>query len=161
MEVINMYRYPPRSNEIYHYGIQGRSGRYPWGSGQRPYQRLESKQARMENRLKKTFVKTDKRTANLQTKVNRAFNKANMQRNSIFPSVRRRSESTFDEAYRLDEKRQRLEYRASKKYERTLKKLEKFDLEMDSDLKKAGLDYYNKVIANSDSQYKAALMKRI
>lgn len=108
----------------------------------------------MENRLKKTFIKTDTRTANLQTKANRAFNKANIQRNSIFPSARRRSESTFDKGYRL-------EYRASKKYERTLKKLEKFDLEMDSDLKKAGLDYYNKVIANSDSQYKAALMKRI
>lgn len=29
------------ANELYHYGVQGRSGRYPWGSGARPRQRLE------------------------------------------------------------------------------------------------------------------------
>lgn len=28
-------------NEFYHYGVRGKSGRYPWGSGGRPYQRLE------------------------------------------------------------------------------------------------------------------------
>lgn len=37
-----MYAYPPRSNEIYHYGIKRRSGRYPWGSGERPYQGMSS-----------------------------------------------------------------------------------------------------------------------
>lgn len=26
-------------NELYHFGIKRRSGRYPWGSGERPYQR--------------------------------------------------------------------------------------------------------------------------
>lgn len=34
-----MYAYPKRPDEIYHYGIKRRSGRYPWGSGKRPYQR--------------------------------------------------------------------------------------------------------------------------
>lgn len=34
-----MYRY--YGTELYHYGVQGRSGRYKWGSGGRPYQRLE------------------------------------------------------------------------------------------------------------------------
>ena len=29
-----------RDDELYHIGILGRSGRYKWGSGQRPYQRL-------------------------------------------------------------------------------------------------------------------------
>lgn len=33
-----MYTYPIKPNEIYHYGIKRRSGRYPWGSGDRPYQ---------------------------------------------------------------------------------------------------------------------------
>ncbi len=28
-------------NELYHFGTKGHSGRYPWGSGGRPYQRLE------------------------------------------------------------------------------------------------------------------------
>lgn len=38
-----MYKYPTRSNEIYHYGIKRRSGRYPYGSGKRPYQDREKK----------------------------------------------------------------------------------------------------------------------
>lgn len=28
-------------NELYHFGIKRRSGRYPWGSGDRPYQSEE------------------------------------------------------------------------------------------------------------------------
>lgn len=31
------------SEEIYHFGIKRRSGRYPWGSGERPYQSIEKK----------------------------------------------------------------------------------------------------------------------
>lgn len=38
-----MYVYPLKPNEIYHYGMPQRSGRYAWGSGDRPYQRLEKK----------------------------------------------------------------------------------------------------------------------
>lgn len=33
-----MYVYPVKPDEIYHYGMPRRSGRYPWGSGDRPYQ---------------------------------------------------------------------------------------------------------------------------
>ncbi len=29
------------TQDIYHFGVKGKSGRYPWGSGGRPYQRLE------------------------------------------------------------------------------------------------------------------------
>lgn len=29
------------TNELYHYGMPRRSGRYPWGSGKRPYQNME------------------------------------------------------------------------------------------------------------------------
>lgn len=31
------------TKELYHYGMPRRSGRYPWGSGQRPYQDDEGK----------------------------------------------------------------------------------------------------------------------
>lgn len=33
-------------NELYHYGIKRRSGRYPWGSGARPHQSLETPKRR-------------------------------------------------------------------------------------------------------------------
>lgn len=35
-------------NAIAHYGVKRRSGRYPWGSGERPYQRSEDFLARVE-----------------------------------------------------------------------------------------------------------------
>lgn len=41
--------------ELYHYGMPERSGRYPWGSGERPYQR---------DSLKKNFGKTFERVNN-------------------------------------------------------------------------------------------------
>lgn len=37
-----MYSLPIRPNELYHYGMPRRSGRYPWGSGDRPYQSVNS-----------------------------------------------------------------------------------------------------------------------
>lgn len=37
----SFYSYPVRPDDILHYGVRGKSGRYPWGSGGRPYQRLE------------------------------------------------------------------------------------------------------------------------
>lgn len=33
-----MYIYPIKPDEIFHYGMPRRSGRYPWGSGERPFQ---------------------------------------------------------------------------------------------------------------------------
>lgn len=51
--------------ELYHYGMPERSGRYAWGSGDRPYQRLEGKAQRMEKRLRKKFEKADKKADKL------------------------------------------------------------------------------------------------
>lgn len=156
-----MYEYYPRPDEIYHFGVQGRSGRYPWGSGDRPYQRLEGKRSSMERKLGRSFSKANKRTSRLQTKANRQFNKANIQRNSILPSARKRSAATFEKGYKIEERKQRIEYRTSKRYERYLKKFEKLDIKMSDELTAQGLDYYNRVLANTDSQYKAALLKRV
>ena len=33
------YQDKPSLDELFHYGIKRRSGRYPWGSGDDPYQR--------------------------------------------------------------------------------------------------------------------------
>lgn len=40
-----MYVQPEKPDEIFHYGVKRRSGRYPWGSGERPYQGEEFKVA--------------------------------------------------------------------------------------------------------------------
>lgn len=44
-----MYSSPIKPNELYHYGIKRRSGRYPWGSGDRPYQSLENTMTKSKN----------------------------------------------------------------------------------------------------------------
>lgn len=63
-----MYQYPIRPSEIYHYGIKGRSGRYPYGSGSRPYQdREEAKRQknisvgrdRLNNRIRRANALAD------------------------------------------------------------------------------------------------------
>lgn len=56
--------------ELYHYGTQGKSGRYKWGTGDRPYQRLETAKAKkykkslpkrlLEKRAEKKAVKAKK-----------------------------------------------------------------------------------------------------
>lgn len=57
-------------NELYHYGMPERSGRYPWGSGDRPYQRLkktikklnktEYKRQQLVQKPRSVFTETDK-----------------------------------------------------------------------------------------------------
>lgn len=41
-------------NDLFHYGTKGRSGRYKWGTGDRPYQRLETAKPK---RYKKSLPK--------------------------------------------------------------------------------------------------------
>lgn len=53
-----MYKYPTQPNEIYHYGIKRRSGRYPYGSGDRPYQHQGTKKLTSSEQISKdTFDK--------------------------------------------------------------------------------------------------------
>lgn len=115
----------------------------------------------MENRLKKKLNKANSKTASLQEAANKQFNKANQQRNSMWQFRRNKADSSFEKGYQLQEKRERVEYKMSKQYERYLNKFLDLDLTMDSDLRAQGLDYYNRVLANTDTQYKAALMKRV
>lgn len=47
------YVLPPTPNDIYHYGIKRKSGRYPWGSGERPYQSVNGGKDDRTNKTKK------------------------------------------------------------------------------------------------------------
>lgn len=49
-------------DELYHYGIKRRSGRYPWGSGERPHQSEKPKgyaEVEQKNPLMKKKIKPD------------------------------------------------------------------------------------------------------
>lgn len=55
----SFYVYPPTPNEIYHYGVKRRSGRYPYGSGERPYQGEDVKRLREQQRLAERSSKSE------------------------------------------------------------------------------------------------------
>lgn len=53
------YQEKPALDELMHYGVKRRSGRYPWGSGKDPYQHSEDFLARIEELRKSGFDFTD------------------------------------------------------------------------------------------------------
>lgn len=64
-------------NELYHYGIKRRSGRYPYGSGDRPYQELKRSkkiEARKTKRIEKKLRK-DKNPEETNEAIKRVFEK--------------------------------------------------------------------------------------
>lgn len=50
---------PPLTDELMHYGMPRRSGRYPWGSGEEPYQHSRDFIGRVEEMRKANFTYTD------------------------------------------------------------------------------------------------------
>ena len=50
---------PPLNDELIHYGMPRRSGRYPWGSGEEPYQHSRDFLGRVEEMRKAGFTYTD------------------------------------------------------------------------------------------------------
>lgn len=53
------YQDKPSLDELYHYGMPRRSGRYPWGSGEDPYQRTGDFLSRVDQLRKENFTFTD------------------------------------------------------------------------------------------------------
>lgn len=62
------------ANELYHYGIPRRSGRYPYGSGERPYQDKERRRGFIIGRVKERKAK--KQANELQKKRIEAIKRA-------------------------------------------------------------------------------------
>lgn len=50
---------PPPGNYLMHYGVKRRSGRYPWGSGENPYQHSGDWLSRVQELRKEGFTYTD------------------------------------------------------------------------------------------------------
>lgn len=154
------YIRPIKPDEIFHYGMPERSGRYAWGSGDRPYQRLEGKASRMEKRLKRRFEKADKRTSSAQKVANKKYEQAIRKSNSFF-ATKRSQQRAFDKATAAQRKVNREEYNMSKYYQKYQRTFDKLDIKMDIALKKKGLDYYNRVVNNSKLTYQAALSRKV
>lgn len=72
-----------RADELYHYGTKERSGRYAWGSGDRPYQRLEGKNGGVFRRKRKDTESireiNKKATAKIKGKTDEEYEKERTQ----------------------------------------------------------------------------------
>lgn len=55
------------SNYLVHYGTPRHSGRYPYGSGERPFQRLEGSKGRLGKSIKKRFLTKGKNLFRVET----------------------------------------------------------------------------------------------
>ena len=55
------------SNYLVHYGTPRHSGRYPYGSGERPFQRLEGSKGRLGKSIKKRFLTKGKKLFRVET----------------------------------------------------------------------------------------------
>lgn len=164
----NYYYGIPDGYSIYQTGVKERSGRYPWGSGDRPYQRLEKRKARIERRtaritkgITRKLDRADDRTKDLQKSINKKFAESARKQNSRFAFIRKSGERAFNVGYKTQEKRERIEYRTSKSFERYTRRIERMDQTMDSVLKSRGVDYYNRVTTNNNARFTAAMARKL
>lgn len=164
----NYYYGIPDGYSIYQTGVRERSGRYPWGSGDRPYQRLEKRKARIDRRteritksITRKLDRADDRTKGLQKSINKRFAESTRKQNSRFAFVRKSGEKAFNKGYKAQEERERIEYRMSKSFERYTRRIERMDKTMDSALRARGVDYFNRVTANNNAKFALAMARKL
>lgn len=129
--------YIKTSNELYHYGMPRRSGRYPYGSGDRPYQHgsvrkksgndlsdIETKDLKAYNNRRKAeeeyrrWQKKDQNKeegvdkleniSNISNNVNNAFNNTSQRINDAFREEHRKQKSSIDLSNMSDDELRRI-----------------------------------------------------
>lgn len=158
-----MYNY--NYQELFHYGMPKRSGRYPWGSGNRPFQSEESKLARnssraerIEKRTKKKFSRLENRIEKRQKKADKEFNKAEKKSVSYF-ATKRGIDRAMNDAIIAQRRVHNLEYKGGQYYKKQKAKLDKMNMSMNSDLQKKGEQYLANISENTKSIYNMTLYK--
>lgn len=146
-----MYYVYSLPNELYHYGIPRKSGRYPWGSGDRPYQSLEvnpglKKMARASKKIQRISRKVEARRARnnkLYAKVEKLSRSSKEEKQEI-------AKEKLSKANDRQKKINALENRGKNYYLKMQRKLEKYDLEFDPEIAALG----DKFIENMDLNYR-------
>lgn len=155
----NFYIYPLKPDEIYHFGVSKRngakvgSGRYPLGSGDRPYQDLKAeKKRKWENKMTKKLDRLDQKKSNAQSVANKKYQKAVNKENSFF-STKKGINKAYAKADNAQRVVNRLDYKENKYYNKYVKKFERNDITMSAALRKRGMQYYENVVNNSKATY--------
>lgn len=154
------------SNELYHFGIPRRSGRYPWGSGDRPFQSSGgkasiSKEERKNQRAAKGYAKSTRKLEKIDVKrqkkqeqANKSYSKAEKKTYGTFTSKK-----SADKAYAKAESQQYKANRLAKKGENWYKKMQKkysnTSIQIDPKTKALG-EQYIAMVANNTRMYYAS-----
>lgn len=136
------------SFELEHSGVKGRSGRYPWGSGDRPYQRLEGSRkspiGRMKaNKAKKQAKAAEQREKYLEENKDRVLRSGTAKEVSEYAG--RLTVSELNQVYQrlnLEANIKNLSERDKMKYSSKLTNLAK-KIDKGSEYISSGIKYYN------------------
>lgn len=158
--------------DIVHFGIKRRSGRYPWGSGERPYQsegggssgssdgigsairkrRIASGEVKL-TKLKKKYEKQSAAAA-------KSYAKAEKKSYGFFANQDRAKEYMI-RASNAKYKANKTAYKAKKIYQRIMRQAEKEGLTLSKDSAKIGQMFLDAIARNSDIMYSLDLNKLI
>lgn len=150
------------NEELYHFGIPRRSGRYPWGSGDRPFQSSggkSSKTERKKQRVAKGYAKSTRKLEKIDAKRQRQQEKANKSYTKAEKKYYSKlsSQKSTDKAYSRAESQQYKANRLAKKgedwYKKMKKKYSNQGINIDPKTKALGEKYIELVAANTKMYY--------
>lgn len=151
--------------DIVHFGIKRRSGRYPWGSGKRPFQDQEGSSSKRfsedfvtsfrrkritagTKKIEKLKKKYDKQSA----KVAKKYHKAEKKTYGLFATPRSATRA-MDEARRAKYKSNKTANRIRRIYERMTKRAEKSGLKISKETTAIGKTFIDMIMAENSNMY--------
>lgn len=154
------------SDYLIHYGTPRKSGRYPFGSGKRPFQSLSSavrkrmtpsaRGTRINRRASKKLSKIEENRESGQKEADKYFDKAARKSTSFFSS-QRGVDRAINRAANAQKSVNRLEYKGQRYYKKIQKKLSKLDQPIDPKVQKLGEQYIRDMQQNSKAIYNAMI----
>lgn len=111
-----------------------------------------AKSSRIKERGESKITRIDKRYTKKQAKVAKAYTKASRKASNPFSS-RRSTERSFRKVYKNEKKLSQLAYRGNRAYTKLEKKLSKYNVDMDSEIKDIGKKYLEQINKAAASTY--------
>lgn len=126
------------------------SGRYPAGSGERPWQHRSG--MRIQRRSLKKLTKFERKAQRVQADIDKRFNKyerKNMSRWSSEKGIAKAKGKVVQSQRALN----RIEVKGSRYYQRALKKLERRDMSMETEAARIGEEFLRRTREKSRFMY--------
>lgn len=160
--------------DIVHFGIKRRSGRYPWGSGERPYQSEGGSKSATGSSDGIISAIRKKRVASGQVKLSKLKTKYDKQSESAAKSYEKAEKKSYGffsnqekareymiRASNAKYKANKTAYKAKKIYQRIMKQADKEGLTLSEDSAKIGQMFLDAIARNSDIMYSLDIDKLI